>query len=110
VVTSLKVTHCPAHTDDGPDIAAIGFTVIVLVAVQLPIAYVMVVVPPVRPDKMPVVEPIVPTARLLLVHTPPLVEFVRVIVVSAHITDGPDIVEGVGLTVTVIVAEHEPSV
>ena len=37
-VTSVSVMHCPAHTTDGPVIAATGFTVMVFVAVQLPMA------------------------------------------------------------------------
>jgi hypothetical protein len=48
---------------------------------------------------------------LLLVHVPPVSAFVSVIVEPAQTDDGPPIVAGSGLTVTVIVlAQPEPIV
>lgn len=69
----------------------------------------IVVVPPITPGcRSPPVLPIVATAVLLLVHTPPDTGLVRVAVLFAHIADGPLIVPGVGLTVMILVLKQPP--
>ena len=64
----------------------------------------MVVVPAVKPLTIPLV-PIVATAVLLLLHTPPVVVSISVVVPPAHKLRGPPIEPtiGSGLTVTIAV-------
>jgi hypothetical protein len=59
---------------------------------------------------MPVDEPTVPTAVLLLDHVPPDVALANVIVDPAHNDVGPVIVpaDAAGLTVTVVETVHVP--
>src|SRR4051812_13354161 len=67
VLLLLKVVVRPTHTTGIPVLAGGDrLTVTVVVARQLPTVYVISVVPAVRPDSTPVVEPIVATAVLLL--------------------------------------------
>ena len=54
------------------------------------------------PDKSPGV--IVATTVLVLVHVPPETESLKMALFSWHITFGPKIGEGIGYTVTVVVA------
>jgi hypothetical protein len=62
------------------------------------------VVPVANPVTTPVVEPTVPTVTFVLLHVPPVVAFVSVMVEPKHTVDGPAIVSGNGLTVNVNVA------
>ncbi len=64
----------------------------------------MVTTPESTPVTMPLV-PMVATAVLPLLHTPPLTELLKVVVASSQSTKTPDIVPdtGAGLTVTVCV-------
>jgi hypothetical protein len=66
------------HNPVAPLIVAFGFTVIVLLAVQLPIAYVIPVVPLLTPVITPV-EPITVAIPDPELHTPPGVPSVSVI-------------------------------
>jgi hypothetical protein len=70
----------------------------------LVIVYVILVVPAAIPPRTPVAEPIVPTAGLLLSHVPGVGVSDKVTVVPWHIVVVPDIAEGSGFTVTVVVA------
>ena len=54
------------------------------------------------PVTIPVVE-IVPTIRLVLLHTPPPTVLVNVVVDPWHTVSVPLIADGTGLTVTVVV-------
>jgi hypothetical protein len=58
----------------------------------------MVVVPADTPVTIPVVAPIVAIGKLVLIHVPPGVRSVSVIVVPGHKADGPAIVAGNGFT------------
>jgi len=74
----VSVVVRPSHNEAGPTIAA-GAAVTVTTSndVQLGLnAYVSVVVPVLRPVRMPEVEPMVPTAVLLLDQVPPGVPLV----------------------------------
>jgi hypothetical protein len=83
-------------------------TVIVVVILQPveTIAYVITVVPVVIPLTMPEVDPTVATEVVLLVHVPPGVASVSVIVDPAQTLVGPPMAAGVALTVTIVVARH----
>ena len=68
--------------------------------------YVMVVVP----SEMPVTTPedeIVPTAGVLLLHTPPDDVVPRLVVEPGHTVRKPLIASGIGLTETIFVAVRE---
>ena len=64
----------------------------------------MVTTPSVMPVTVPAEDPIVATAVLLLLHTPPLVAFVRVVVNPTHTFVVPPIAAGFGLTVKLVTA------
>ncbi len=60
----------------------------------------MVVVPEATPIAVPVENPIVATEGVLLVHTPPVVASVSVVVKPTHTEVVPAIAAGLGLMVT----------
>jgi hypothetical protein len=60
-------------------------------------------VPTEIPWKIPLAEPMVPTAVGVLTHVPPVGAPVRLVFDPTHVDDEPEIV-GVALTVTIIVA------
>lgn len=61
------------------------------------------------PPAIPVVEPIVPIAVLLLLHVPNGAVFVKVVVPPWHTANVPPIAGGLGFTVTVaVVMQPEP--
>ena len=64
----------------------------------------MVTTPSVMPVAVPVEDPIVATALLLLLHTPPLVASVNVVVKPTHTLVVPPMAEGFGLTVKLVTA------
>ena len=111
VVTSLRVIVEPSHTDDGPVIGAgVALTVTITVAWQPPLKlYEIVAVPGDTPFTIPVV-PIVATDILLLLHVPPAVASVSVMVWPAQTTVGPAMGNGVGFTATTVVALQPPTV
>jgi len=67
---------------------------------------VRVVVPYDKPDTMPDVMPVVATAVLLLVHVPPFTASLKVTGEPTQILAGPEMAEGGGTTVSVVVAVH----
>ena len=67
--------------------------------------YVITVVPKAAPVTTPVVIPI-PALVLLLLQVPAGVPSDRVIDKPIHTDEGPSIVDGNGLTVTVVVVKH----
>ena len=76
---SLRLSVPPAATVAPPRIGpAAGLTVNVIVAIAVPTMYVIVHVPAETPVTIPVEEPTVATAVLLLLQTPPAVESVSV--------------------------------
>ena len=120
-VASLKVIVNPEHTVAGPVmVPAAGdtFTVIFVVVVTVPqetlvSVKVIIVVPALTPYTTPVVEPIVPTAMLLLLHVPvpPDAEAsFNVMVWPAHTEESPVIApaNGDAITVTFIVVVTAP--
>ena len=67
------------------------------------VVYIIVVVPPVRPDTRPVEEPIVATTVLLLLQVPPVVTSLKVVLPNIPQLALPLIAAG-KLTVTLVVA------
>jgi len=80
-----------------------GLSVTDFVVVQVPTVYVIVAVPAATPVSKPVVGFMVMLEGLLLVHTPPATELASVIVLPVHTFELPEIAEGDGFTVTVVV-------
>ena len=64
----------------------------------------MIVVPTATPVTVPLSEPTVAAAELLLIHTPPPTASLSVVVSFAHTADAPIIPVGERLTVTAVVA------
>jgi hypothetical protein len=86
--------------------AGLANTVTVLTARQaLPVLmrYVILVVPAVKPYTMPVVDPTVATVVAELLHVPPAVPSLKVMVEPAHIEEAPLMAVGDGITVSVAV-------
>lgn len=105
----VSVVVLPTHTRSVPPMAdGADITVIVRVAAQ-PVGsvYVISAVPVATAVTRPVVDPIVATAVLLLVHVPPGIELVSVVVLPAHNELSPDIGAS-ALTVTTCVVKHPP--
>ncbi len=102
-VASVNVIVEPTHTADGPAITAgNAFTVITLVVEQPPPnEYVIVTIPGFTPVTIPVKDPTVAIVSELLLHVPPLMISLSVIVDPTHTLDGPVIGAGEELTVTV---------
>jgi hypothetical protein len=70
----------------------------------------MVVVPGAKAVTTPVPEPIVATAGVLLLHTPPVEASVNVTTSPTQILEGPEMFAGKGLTVTAWVENPPPVV
>jgi hypothetical protein len=106
-VASDKFVLEDTHTVGGPEIAAgEGLTVSGVARMQpVEIVYVILMVP----DEMPVMVPSVPavaTDVLLLLHVPPDVVLLSVMLAPVHTADGPVILAGSEFTVTTCVAKH----
>lgn len=101
----------PIHTDNEPKIGDTDvFTDNVVVTVQpVPVLYVIVAVPMLRAVTTPVPVPMLIVASELL-HNPPWVASVTVIVEPRHINDGAEIAAGIPVTVTSVVAAQLPTV
>ena len=112
----VSVIVLPAHTVVGPPIApAAVLTVTTAVVIQPPDdVYVIVAVPGAGVEDTPITTPVVdPTdaiAALLLLHVPPGVAELSVVVLPWHIVSTPVIFAGIGNTVKVIVAIQPPGV
>jgi hypothetical protein len=103
-VVLVNVVVLPIHTELAPAIAAgNGLTVNEAVVLHTPIEYVIFTTPAPTPVTTPVVPPTVATSVLLLLHVPPLTEFVSVVDDPAHTNSAPEIASGVALIVTVAV-------
>jgi hypothetical protein len=102
-VMVTEVVGKPAETLRAVMVGA-PFIVTVTVATDAPTVYVIVAVPSETPTRTPVDEPIAATAVLLLVHTPPGVASLSVVVVPAQIVVVPVIGDATALTVTTVVA------
>ncbi len=107
-VPSVSVIVAATHTDDKPVMTVgSGLTTSVAVMMQVdPMVYVIIAVPAVTPVAIPVVEPMVATPRLLLLHVPPGVGSPKAVVSPTHTLSVPVIGNGNGLTVTVAVIIH----
>ena len=100
VNTAPAPEHCEVTEEAKTLIFGTGLTVTDVVAVQPPgNVYTILVVPAATPVTVPVIEPTVPTAVLLLLHTPPLVTSFNVTDEFWHTTSVPVMAAGVGLTV-----------
>ena len=108
LVASVRVVVNPTHTLVVPPIAAgLAFTVTVATARQPVLnVYVIIVVPAVRPVTTPVETPIVATPVLPLVHVPPLVASVRVVVAPTQALSVPPMAAGLAFTVTTVVTRQ----
>lgn len=106
-VASLSVVVCPTHTTAVPDMAAgVVFTVNVAVRKHpVPNVYVMVTVPAATPVTIPDDDPTVAVNTSLLLHVPPLVASVSVLVSPSHTLSVPPIAAGNAFTETVTVAD-----
>jgi hypothetical protein len=101
----VRVVVSPTHTLAAPLIVpGPAFTVTTVVAKQ-PVepVYVIVAVPTLTPQNIPVDTPTVATAVLLLLHVPPLVASARVEQNPTQTETGPVIATGGVLTVTTAV-------
>lgn len=98
---SLNVVVKPTHTFVTPVIAAgSGLTVTGVVAKQpVPKVYEIIGVPVANPATIPVPAPTDPSAGLLLLHVPPVVPSLNVVVEPTHTFVVPVITAGLGLTV-----------
>jgi len=102
--TSVNVVVDPTQIPVAPVIGVgNGFTVTNFVTKHpVLMVYEMVTVPPAAPETTPVVDPTVAMPPLLLLHVPPPPS-VNVMVDPWHTTDGPEIDDGSGSTVTGVV-------
>ena len=102
---SLNVVVRPEHTDVIPVIAAGNtFTVTVRIAMQpSPSVYDMVAVPAVIPETIPFPAPISAVKGSLVLHTPPAIASVNVVIKPSHTDATPKMLDGDWFTV--IVAE-----
>lgn len=104
VTPSLSVVARPMHTCVTP-VIAVGtvFTVTVAVALQpAAIVYVIPAVPAVMPLTTPVVDPTLAMVVAPLVHVPPVVMLLSVVVCPAHKVILPVIAAGIALTLIVL--------
>lgn len=100
-VASVSVVVSPGHTLSVPLMAAgKGFTVTTVVVMQ-PVAnvYVITAVPAAMPVTTPVDGATVATSRLPLLHVPPGMVLLSVVVAPSHTLATP-VDEGVGFTVS----------
>jgi hypothetical protein len=91
---------------------ATGFTTTAATAIQPvePSVYVMITVPEDIPVTIPLLPPTVASSGLPLLHIPPGMMSLSVIVCPTHTFVGPVIAAGDAITVATIVTEHPPSV
>ncbi len=88
----------------------VTFTVKVVVdGAPQPVVYVIYAVPAAMPVTSPVVEPMVATERLPLVHVPNSTALLSVVTSPRQIAAGPVITAGVARTVTTEFIEQRPS-
>jgi len=101
----LNVVVAPMHTEERPVTDGIAFIVCTRVVKQpvLDIAYVIVTVPPLTPVTIPEEELMVATPVLLLLHTPPPVALLNVMLAPGHTADVPVMAAGAAFTITDIV-------
>jgi hypothetical protein len=98
----LNVIVVPTHTFAVPDMAAGNGFIVTGKIVWQPVGkvYEIETTPAVMPVTIPVPLPIVATEVLSLVHVPPLVVSLKVIVNPSHTFEGPVIDAGNGFTTT----------
>ena len=103
---SLNVVVSPEQTVRLPKMAVGSGSTVTTAVIKQPVddnVYVIVVVPTVPPFTIPVADPIVALV-LLLVHVPPPVASLNVVVSPKHTLRSPSIAVGTGFTVTTAVA------
>lgn len=101
----VSVVVAPMHRPVAPLIVGVLFTVIVRVAIQPPTLYVINAVPLFTVLTNPVPDPIV-ILVLAVLHNPPGVTSVSVIVDPMQTLAGPPIAAGTGFTVIVVIVAH----
>jgi len=108
VVPSVKVMADPTQKANEVEMATgVVLTVIIVVTEQpVPSEYVINEVPENTPVTIPELAPIVATVVVPLVHVPPVVPSVSVIVEPAQNEDEVEIAVGKALTVTIVVVEQ----
>jgi hypothetical protein len=105
VAASVNTVVPPTQTAKVPAMGAEGLTVIIVVATQVDMLYVIKAGPALKPVTTPVAEPIEIVDEVVL-QTPPNTELVIVMFEPTHTEDGPLIGDGEALTVTFNVAEQ----
>jgi hypothetical protein len=102
-----RVDVKPAHNVVAPVIElAAGFTETITMRLQPDaIVYVIVVVPADKPDTTPVVTTTDPIDGLLLVHVPPVLAQLRVVVIPRQALIVP-LITAIGFTVIVLATTH----
>lgn len=105
---ALSAREVPMHTAEPPDNAGVGCTVTVVVVTQPETEYEMTDVPAMMPATMPVADPMVATEPVLLVHVPPEVALLSVVVEPLHKVAVPLIAAGDAFTVTGADTKQEP--
>lgn len=110
LTVSPRVMVKPTHTLEGPVMTAgVALTVMFFITEQLPSVYEIVTGPVVTPETTPVPDTVA-TAVDELLHVPPDVASLRVIVEPTQAADGPVIGAKPDTTLTVAVAvQPEPS-
>ena len=105
LVASVKVSAVPAQKFAAPFIGVVVFTVTIVVVAQPALeTKAIVAVPIARPLTIPLDEPTVAMAVLLLLHVP--VPAVNVKVVPVHILLVFPAITGTAATLTIVVATH----
>jgi hypothetical protein len=106
LVASVHVVVAPVQILPVPVIeaGAVATVTVITAAQAVPVAYDITDVPPETLVTKPVEEPTVATAVLLLLHVPPLIELLNVVVPPLHMRAVPVIAAGDALTESVWVA------
>jgi len=112
IVAEARVVVLPTHNVVVPVITAGKTPTLTIVVIRHPVVnvYEMTEVPAAIPVTKPLAEPMVTFDVALLDHVPPEVVLDSVAVLPAHTEVDPEIVAGIGFTVTDLVFEQPPIV
>jgi 1,4-dihydroxy-2-naphthoate octaprenyltransferase len=106
IVVVLRVIVAPSHTVDSPESAAGDRFTVTIAMAEHPAAdvYDIMAVPAATPVTTPVAAPTVAILVAPLLHVPPVVRSLSVVLAPAQTTRVPVIADGAALTVTSRVA------
>ena len=106
LVPSDKVMPEPMHTCESPVMEeGVGNIVTTVVAIHEPTLYVMAALPAESPVTVPALASIVPTAGVPLLHEPPEVVSLKVVLAPTQAVNVPDIVPAVLTTTERVVVQ-----